>query len=424
MTGKLLNFLNYQLLEKSAIKFIYSVLFTKKCHKFSLFVIMQLLAWLLYFSISAEGTIHSLLGGSNPNTFRIAWAINMILTINVWNSYLFMYYSVFKYEYIKVQEGIITSIAEIIYKNPMFFALMLYRLDSKSLLNSVDSSFWFLITANYYFLTLHMLQFYSNFDREISAISNFNNTNGLIWKIRKVTYLIIFADVLFTVIISIPLIYFDSPYAYIFIGKGMYILVKSLELLITRIAKIEYLRRPTYRREKYYVNKLKSKSFIELATMYLLFDQIFYVFRKSEFSFLIDTIFFILCCMQFYFGLIYYRNYENCKEDFRHTDKFLNKIESSDELCEICHQRKIKCRMLKCKHQFHLVCIWGILNKENPKCPICNEKIVIPRNTNWFYHPQYYEERNEFVYSFKPFEFLPFRCSPTINLIINRVRLN
>ena len=81
-----------------------------------------------------------------------------------------------------------TSIGEKIYKNPLLFSLMLYNIDSKAFLNSIDSSFWFLITSNYYFITIHLIQFYLNFDREISSIKNFNSNFSPNYSLEKQQY--------------------------------------------------------------------------------------------------------------------------------------------------------------------------------------------------------------------------------------------
>lgn len=409
-------------------QYIFTIVFTSKCYKFSLFIIVQLLIWLIYYTKSAINMEYPLFTQIYENQLtisKIIWILNIIQIVVIWNIFLYFYHSVYKYKYLKSSDVILISYAEKLYKNPLFFGLMLYFIDSNNFYNKIDNSFWLLISAFYYFTILHLIYFYQNFDCEIKEIKEFNTKKDkkLISKIKTVTYTIIISNIIFTVLIGIPLIIFKNPYSSTLIGKGFYTIIKSLELLITRILDIRFNQKSSYVREQIFVNKLKISSFIEIGLMYIIFFQIFYIPTSGEASLLVNTCFILICFFHFYFGLIYYRNYENRKEDFRNLDRTLSKKVSLNEKCAICHQKLENSRILKCNHCFHLICIWNRVRSGLKTCPICNKIIIIPKISYWIYYPQA-DEGNEFVYSFKLFDFLWLRWTPTINITISRGRLN
>ena len=95
------------------INFFNSIIYTKNCHKISLILILLLLFWIFYlFSfINYQNCSIMKLESEDSYFWIIIWMMNGIIFIISWNFYVYIFTSIFKYEYSKGNGNVRSSFA-------------------------------------------------------------------------------------------------------------------------------------------------------------------------------------------------------------------------------------------------------------------------------------------------------------------------
>ena len=376
---------------QTIISFFNSIIYTKNCHKISLILILLFLFWMFYlFSfINYQNCSIMKLESEDSYFWIIIWMMNVIIFIISWNFYVYIFTSFFKYEYSKGNGNVRSSFAEEFYKSPFGFILFFYYFDNKFLNNPIDNSLWILLGFEYFLLHYNLVQFYKQFDKEIS-IKSYNlyekgKKNGnILFKMKIVSLSFIILAILLTFINYIIVNIMSTLHIFFFMSKGFFAILKIIELWKTRYDEFIFINEEIEEKEKDYISNLKAKTYLELIVMLYVYGQIVALLIYGEgkpFYFTIVIIYFIIVLG--YQGIIYYKQYENVNEYYCTLENSLKTIyiKNEDEECIICTERIIKARQLSCNHFFHLICLSQWLEKGHNTCPVCRSPIKY-RNNN------------------------------------------
>ena len=379
-------------MKNKIIDIINCFILTKNVYLISLCLLLVILSWLFYFYSYFYYSELSLVHLENEKFIFsiICWLFNCCVLIILWNVYAFFYLNVFQYRYNQHKGEVMLTLTEDLYKNPMSSVIMIYFLQKSFFSNSIDNSFWFLIIMNYYFLVFHIIQFFQIFDYELN---NFKKLEEKIKKnfMRKINFVCAFffsCNFIFTCFVILFVNSNEKGYRYIFIGKGIYIAIKIIELYTTRKKKFYFYIHDTPTKEKNFVWNLKLKLYLEMTTMVFVYFQLFILLKFDEGKFIFFSYgMFLILLHQFYKGIIYYRKYEYMKECFRNLNSALKKKVSLDDYCVICSEKLGDARVLSCNHCFHLICLGKWFLKGYKTCPVCKKDINVDENPNGIIHP-------------------------------------
>ena len=361
-----------------------SVIYTKNCHKISCILILLFLFWIFYlFSfINYQNCSIMKLESEDSYFWIIIWMINIIIFVFSWNCYVFVFTTLFHYEYSKGNGNVRSSFAEEFYKSPFGFILFFYYFDNKFLNNPIDNSLWVLLGFEYFLLHYNLVQFYKQFDKEI-PIKNFDmegikQKNNILFKMKIVSLSFIILALLLTIINYIIVNIMSNLHVFFFISKGIFALLKIVELWKTRYDEFILINEEIDQKEKYYIKNLRTKTYLELAVMFyifLQFETLLIYGEKNPFYFTIVIIYFMTVLV--YQGIIYYKQYEKVIEFYGALENSLKTIyvEDKDEECIICTEGINKAKQLTCGHFFHLICISQWLEKGHNTCPVCRSTI-------------------------------------------------
>ena len=386
------------------LDFFNSIIYTKNCHKISLIIILVLLFWMFYlFSfINYQNCSIMKLESEDSYFWIIIWMMNGIIFIISWNFYNFIFTSIFKYEYSKGNGNVRSSFAEEFYKSPFGFVLCFYYFDNKFLNNPIDNSLWILLGFEYFLLHYNLVQFFKQFDKEISnknynlndsASSITSNTNpssinpnkNILFKMKIVALSFIVFAIMLTTINYIIVNIMSSLHIFFFMSKGFFAILKIIELWKTRYDEYIFINEEIEKKEKDYISNLKTKTYLELIVMFYVYCQIVALLIYGEgkpFYFTIVIIYFIIVLG--YQGIIYYKQYENVHEYYTTLENCLKTIyiNNEDEECIICTEQINKARQLSCGHFFHLICLSRWIEKGHNTCPVCRSVIKYKNNNN------------------------------------------
>ena len=370
------------------IDFFNSIIYTQNCHKISLILILIFLFWIFYlFSfINYQNCSIMKLESEDSYFWIIIWMINGIIFIISWNFYVFIFTSIFNYEYSKGNGNVRSSFAEEFYKSPFGFVLFFYYFDNKFLNNPIDNSLWILLGFEYFLLHYNLVQFFKQFDKEISLKNysfNEKNQNNILLKMKMVSLSFILFALLLTFINYIIVNIMSNLHVFFFMSKGCFAILKIIELWKTRYDEFIFINEEMEKKEKDYISNLKTKTYLELIVMSYVYCQIVALLIYGEgkpFYFTIVIIYFIIVLG--YQGIIYYKQYENVNEYYCTLENSLKTIyiQDEEEECIICTERIIKARQLSCNHFFHLICLSQWLEKGHNTCPVCRSVIKYKNN--------------------------------------------
>ena len=367
-----------------------SVIYTKNCHKISLILILLFLFWIFYlFSfINYQNCSIMKLESEDSYFWIIIWMINGIIFLFSWNFYVFVFTTLFHYEYSKGNGNVRSSFAEEFYKSPFGFVLFFYYFDNKFLNNPIDNSLWVLLGFEYFLLHYNLVQFYKQFDKEI-PIKNYDLEgnklkNNILFKMKIVSLTFILLACLLIIINYIIVNIMSNLHVFFFISKGIFALLKIIELWKTRYDEFYFINEEIDQKEKYYVSNLKTKTYLQLTVMFYIFLQyetLLIYGEKNPFYFTIVIIYFMTVLV--YQGIIYYKKYEKVIEFYGALENSLKTIyiKDKEEECIICTENIRKAKQLSCGHFFHLICISQWLEKGHNTCPICRS-IIKYKNTS------------------------------------------
>ena len=407
---------------------LYKLFLTKLCHLFS-FGLLSILFNIIYYYISlikqSDFSLKKFEHNSNNKHFYLFfWCINISLVIINWNALLFMYHTIYKYTYEKGTVYLMSTSLESFYNEPLMFIPLLYFLDETFLDDSIDNSFWLLIISTFYFITLNVFQFFKKFDDEINSINNFESENSkkLIPKIKRVSTVFIIITVLFNLFIAMILKSTNRFFKYVFLGKGIYIIMKVLELYITRKHEYNFMKYDINTKEKFYIPNLMRKTFFEIFIMMYVLVQILGIVSVAEYSWGLKYIIsFIVSVYQIYKIKEVFLKYQNSKQYFKQLDMILkNKHTNLEEECGICTDKLIEARKLSCGHNFHLFCLGKWFESGNKTCPFCRKEVNTSENPNSIINNTQ-RRRTHHIRSFEiNFNHWLFRWIPQINMRIIR----
>ena len=365
------------------INFFNSIIYTKNCHKISFILILLFLLWMIYlFSfINYQNCSIMKLESEDSYFWIIIWMMNGIIFVISWNFYLYIFTSLFKYEYSKGNGNVRSSFAEEFYKSPFGFVLFFYYFDNKFLNNPIDNSLWILLGFQYFLLHYNLVQFYKQFDKEISVRSynlNDKNKSNILFKMKLVSLFFIILAILLTSINYLIVNIMSTLHIFFFMSKGFFAILKIIELWKTRYDEVIFMSEDIEKKEKDYISNLKIKTYLELTVMLYVYSQLVALLIYGEgkpFYFTIVIIYFIIVLG--YQGINYYKQYENVNEYFSILENSLKTIfiTNEEEECIICTERIVKARQLSCGHFFHLICLSKWLEKGHNTCPVCRSSI-------------------------------------------------
>ena len=256
-----------------------SVIYTKNCHKISFILILLFLFWIFYlFSfINYQNCSIMKLESEDSYFWIIIWMANGIIFVFSWNFYVFVFTTLFEYEYSKGNGNVRSSFAEEFYKSPFGFILFFYYFDNKFLNNSIDNSLWVLLGFEYFLLHYNLVQFYKQFDKEIPIkifdTEGIKQKNNILFKMKLVSLAFILLACFLTIINYIIVNIMSNLHVFFFISKGIFALLKIIELWKTRYDEFIFINEEIEQKEKYYVTNLKTKTYLELTVMFYIFIQ-------------------------------------------------------------------------------------------------------------------------------------------------------
>ena len=383
---------NPQIIINQPIKISFSniinkLIFSNNCFivSFVICILINMLIYNFFFQFNKETFYFTKFESDDSYFWLFFWMINIEIILISWNFYFFIFSVIFKYDFSKGNGTIRSSIVEDLYKNPLGFVIIIYYYDSKFLKNSIDNSFWMMISMQYYFICFYLIQFYQHFDIEIESITNFSapSSQKIIPKIKFISLSFLIITILFSICVYILIGGINQFYKTIILGKSIFIILKLIELYITRIQSYYFLQYEITTKEKYLISNLKKKTFLELITMAFVYYQIVAIFIYSESKpFYFTVISFSIILTQGYHGVLYYKKYNNLKEYYRHLDKSLPKKITNDEICIICTEKLKEARVLNCNHYFHLICLSKWFENGRTTCPICRKEIKLQDDNN------------------------------------------
>ena len=143
---------------------------------------------------------------------------------------MYIFSSIFKYEYTKTVSNIRSSFVEEFYKNPIGFILLLFYIDTNNLINAIDDSFWVLIEVLYFIIFYNLNQYFTQFYKELMNITDFKNQKYNLKKVNLISIIFIIEAILLIFFNYIIIQSMNLFHKFIFLSKGIYLLYKIIEI--------------------------------------------------------------------------------------------------------------------------------------------------------------------------------------------------
>lgn len=119
-----------------------------------------------------------------------------------------------------------------LYFNPIFFNLFLYFLNKQYMLTSFDIFAWWLISYSYGIGFLFSLNLYNLSNYKFNTITNFQEHDGFLYKMRLNYSTLLLINLGFFAIMKQFLEEADFSYKYIILFKGFYLFMKQVEFWV------------------------------------------------------------------------------------------------------------------------------------------------------------------------------------------------
>jgi hypothetical protein len=375
-----LEFLLNQKYSKSLWEIICTLTFTKVCHKVSFFIFFILFFSIFYLLIIMNyknSSIISKLESEDSYFEIIIWMVNIIIILISWNCHMFLFSSIFKYDYSKTVNNIRSSFVEEFYKNPIGFILLLFYIDTSNLKNAIDDSFWVLIEVLYFIAFYTLNQFFTQFYKELVNITNFKEQKHNLKKANFISILFIIEATILIIFNNIIIQSMNYFHKFIFLSKGVYLFYKIIEIWKIYYDEYKFCESNMDLKEKFFFKNFRMKSFLELGGMCYVLIQFISCFIMGDstpfyFNIVISYFIFVLAFQI----LTYFKKYKELIEYLVGLDKCLESAEINDDKeCVICTEKMTQCRKLNCNHYFHLICLSKWFENGHNSCPICRTEI-------------------------------------------------
>ena len=375
-----LEFLLNQKYSKSLWEIICTLTFTKVCHKVSFFIFFILFFSIFYLLIIMNyknSSIISKLESEDSYFEIIIWMVNIIIILISWNCHMFLFSSIFKYDYSKTVNNIRSSFVEEFYKNPIGFILLLFYIDTSNLKNAIDDSFWVLIEVLYFIAFYTLNQFFTQFYKELVNITDFKEQKHNLKKTNFISILFIIEATILIIFNNIIIESMNYFHKFIFLSKGVYLFYKIIEIWKIYYDEYKFCESNMDLKEKFFFKNFRMKSFLELGGMCYVLIQFISCFIMSDstpfyFNIVISYFIFVLAFQI----LTYFKKYKELIEYLVGLDKCLESAEINDDKeCVICTEKMTQCRKLNCNHYFHLICLSKWFENGHNSCPICRTEI-------------------------------------------------
>ena len=375
-----LEFLLNQKYSKSLWEIICTLTFTKVCHKVSFFIFFILFFSIFYLLIIMNyknSSIISKLESEDSYFEIIIWMVNIIIILISWNCHMFLFSSIFKYDYSKTVNNIRSSFVEEFYKNPIGFILLLFYIDTSNLKNAIDDSFWVLIEVLYFIAFYTLNQFFTQFYKELVNITDFKEQKHNLKKANFISILIIIEATILIIFNNIIIQSMNYFHKFIFLSKGVYLFYKIIEIWKIYYDEYKFCESNMDLKEKFFFKNFRMKSFLELGGMCYVLIQFISCFIMGDstpfyFNIVISYFIFVLAFQI----LTYFKKYKELIEYLVGLDKCLESAEINDDKeCVICTEKLTQCRKLNCNHYFHLICLSKWFENGHNSCPICRTEI-------------------------------------------------
>ena len=375
-----LEFLLNQKYSKSLWEIICTLTFTKVCHKVSFFIFFILFFSIFYLLIIMNyknSSIISKLESEDSYFEIIIWMVNIIIILISWNCHMFLFSSIFKYDYSKTVNNIRSSFVEEFYKNPIGFILLLFYIDTSNLKNAIDDSFWVLIEVLYFIAFYTLNQFFTQFYKELVNITDFKEQKHNLKKANFISILFIIEATILIIFNNIIIQSMNYFHKFIFLSKGVYLFYKIIEIWKIYYDEYKFCESNMDLKEKFFFKNFRMKSFLELGGMCYVLIQFISCFIMGDstpfyFNIVISYFIFVLAFQI----LTYFKKYKELIEYLVGLDKCLESAEINDDKeCVICTEKMTQCRKLNCNHYFHLICLSKWFENGHNSCPICRTEI-------------------------------------------------
>ena len=375
-----LEFLLNQKYSKSLWEIICTLTFTKVCHKVSFFILFILffsIFYLLIIMYYKNSSIISKLESEDSYFEIIIWMVNIIIILISWNCHMFLFSSIFKYDYSKTVNNIRSSFVEEFYKNPIGFILLLFYIDTSNLKNAIDDSFWVLIEVLYFIAFYTLNQFFTQFYKELVNITDFKEQKHNLKKANFISILFIIEATILIIFNNIIIQSMNYFHKFIFLSKGVYLFYKIIEIWKIYYDEYKFCESNMDLKEKFFFKNFRMKSFLELGGMCYVLIQFISCFIMGDstpfyFNIVISYFIFVLAFQI----LTYFKKYKELIEYLVGLDKCLESAEINDDKeCVICTEKMTQCRKLNCNHYFHLICLSKWFENGHNSCPICRTEI-------------------------------------------------
>ena len=375
-----LEFLLNQKYSKSLWEIICTLTFTKVCHKVSFFIFFILFFSIFYLLIIMNyknSSIISKLESEDSYFEIIIWMVNIIIILISWNCHMFLFSSIFKYDYSKTVNNIRSSFVEEFYKNPIGFILLLFYVDTSNLKNAIDDSFWVLIEVLYFIAFYTLNQFFTQFYKELVNITDFKEQKHNLKKANFISILFIIEATILIIFNNIIIQSMNYFHKFIFLSKGVYLFYKIIEIWKIYYDEYKFCESNMDLKEKFFFKNFRMKSFLELGGMCYVLIQFISCFIMGDstpfyFNIVISYFIFVLAFQI----LTYFKKYKELIEYLVGLDKCLESAEINDDKeCVICTEKMTQCRKLNCNHYFHLICLSKWFENGHNSCPICRTEI-------------------------------------------------
>ena len=375
-----LEFLLNQKYSKSLWEIICTLTFTKVCHKVSFFIFFILFFSIFYLLIIMNyknSSIISKLESEDSYFEIIIWMVNIIIILISWNCHMFLFSSIFKYDYSKTVNNIRSSFVEEFYKNPIGFILLLFYIDTSNLKNAIDDSFWVLIEVLYFIAFYTLNQFFTQFYKELVNITDFKEQKHNLKKANFISILFIIEATILIIFNNIIIQSMNYFHKFIFLSKGVYLFYKIIEIWKIYYDEYKFCESNMDLKEKFFFKNFRMKSFLELGGMCYVLIQFISCFIMGDstpfyFNIVISYFIFVLAFQI----LTYFKKYKELIEYLVGLDKCLESAEINDDKeCVICTEKMTQCRKLNCNHFFHLICLSKWFENGHNSCPICRTEI-------------------------------------------------